>query len=178
MGFMRALACWLAVATLVLGTPSPAHALDVLPPTYRAQASCVGRLAPAITAGLETRILLGSVPLPRPGHGPVHATARNWMISLAAGGGITFAKPRGDVFTPTAFAQAGVLRRLAGDLEPRVGLVAVGWVRPEALGPAVRFEAKDAFGAQAGWLFIRRGRDGAFLSVDVSIPLIRDILRK
>jgi hypothetical protein len=175
---MRTLACSLAVAVLLLGAPRPGLSLDILPPTYRAQVSCVGRLAPAFTVGLETRIPLGSLPLPRPGGGPVRVTTRNWMISLAAGGGITFAKPRGDVITPTAFAQAGVLRRLSGDLEPRVGLLAVGWVRPEALGPAVRFEAKDAFGAQAGWLFIRRGRDGLLLSVDVSLALIRDIFRK
>lgn len=174
---MRALVGLLAVASMVLGAPRPALSLDVLPPTYRAQVSCVGRLAPAVTAGFERRMLLGSVPLPRPGGGPVRATARNWMISFAAGGGITFAKPRGDAITPTAFAQAGVLRRLGGELAPRVGLVAVGWVRPEAIGPAVRFEAMDLFGAQVGWQFIRRSRNGLALSVDVSFGLIRDLFR-
>ena len=175
---MRALARSLAVAVLVLGTPRSALSLDILPPSYRAQVSCVGRLAPAITAGMELRIPLGSLPMPRPGGGPVRTTTRNWMISLAGGGGVTFAKPRGDVIAPTAFAQAGVLRRLRGNIEPRVGLLAVGWVRPEALGPAVRFEAKDVFGAQAGWLFFRRGHDGLLVSVDVSFALIRDICRK
>lgn len=175
---MRVLACSLAVAVFVLGTPRPALGLDILPPTYRAQVSCVGRLAPAITAGFERRIPLGSLPLPQPGSGGLDVTARDWFISFGAGGGITFAKPRGDAITPTAFAQVGVLRRLSGSLEPRVGLVAVGWVRPEALGPAVRFEVEDNFGAQAGWMFIRRGRDGMFLSVDASFAVIRDILRK
>ena len=169
----------LAAATLILAVPGTCVGLDLLPPIPRTQLSFVTKLRPAITAGVETKIPLGATASAPPAEGgPVRRHVRDWELALAGGGGVTFARPRGNAITPTAFAEAGLMRRLPGGMEARAGLVAVGWLRPEAIGPAVRFEAADAFGAQLGWLLVRDRADGVVLSLDCSIALIRDLLTR
>jgi hypothetical protein len=168
----------LLIATLLFAAAPRACPGAPLPATPRAALSFTGVARPAFTAEMETKILLGAPP-PLPGHrsgGATEFKSRDWMLELALGPGITFAKLREDHMALTATARVGLMKRLSGGLDKRFGAVLVGWANPEAIGPALRLEAEHAFGVQAGWLFIGSHGDGAMVSLDVSFALIEDIL--
>jgi hypothetical protein len=172
----------LPIAAALLAAAPGAGFGGALPADPRAALSFVGVLRPSFTADMETRIPLGSAPPasfpgrragagPRPEH-----VVRDWMVTLAIGPGFTFAKPDGQVVALTATARAGLMKRLSGEMQKRVAVVLVGWVNPEAVGPAVRFEAAGNLGVQAGWLFVGNHADGALVSIDATFALIGDIL--
>ena len=178
---MRPVRCLLIAATLLAAAPTAGRGAPV-PPIPRAAMSFVGALRPAFTAEMETLIPLGSGPpasFPRRRVGgapmPEHKVG-DWMVTLAIGPGFTFAKPDGELLALTATARAGLLRRLSGGMQKRAGVVVVGWVNPEAAGPAVRFEAAENLGVQAGWLFVGNHADGALVSIDATFAFIGDLL--
>ncbi|MEJ7811001.1 MAG: hypothetical protein WKG32_11380 [Gemmatimonadaceae bacterium] len=179
----RSIVTWSAavVAGLCASVAAPVAAPAAAAQSLRAEVAFVDTWRPAMLLSYEVRTPIGREP-PLPGDteegGPVFAVVRDYFVSAMLGAGITIARvDRSDV-SGTAIGQLGVLRRLHGSLEPRVGLYAVGIVRPEAAGPLLRFEAKDAFGAQLGWVwFSGSSRKGLIGAVDVSLALVRDLIR-
>lgn len=169
---MRLLAC--GVASVVCLTSSPAGAQS-----WRAELAFLDTWRPAVAVAYEWRTPIGGEPpLPDPtSPGPIFADVRDWLFSAMAGGGVTFARVDGDNVSPTLLAQLGVLRRLEGALEPRLGLFLFGGLRPEVLGPMVRFEAKDVIGLQAGWVWFDEGGRGIAFSADVTLALLDDLRR-
>ncbi|MDQ3698851.1 MAG: hypothetical protein M3373_12650 [Gemmatimonadota bacterium] len=149
--------------------------------SWRLSGAFLDTWRPALVAAYEWRVPIGRGEPPLPGPetpGPIFADVRDWLLSAQAGGGVTFARVGNADVSPTAMAQLGVLRRLSGALEPRVGVYAFGAVRPVAIGPVVRFEARSAFGAQVGWIWLSRGGgNGPLVTADVTFALLRDLVR-
>ena len=147
--------------------------------SWRAELAFLDTWRPAVAVAYEWRTPIGDdPPLPDPANpGPIFADVRNWLFSAMAGGGVTFARVDDHNVSPTLLAQLGVLRRLDGKLEPRLGLLLFGGLRPEVLGPMVRFEAKDVVGLQAGWVWFDEGGSGFAFSADVALALLDDLRR-
>jgi hypothetical protein len=145
--------------------------------SWRGELAFLDTWRPAVAVAYEWRTPIGGdPPLPGPdAPGPIFAEVRDWQFTAMAGGGITFARVDDESFSPTALAQVGVLRRLDGGLEPRVGLLLFGGVQPDVLGPMLRFEAKDVVGLQAGWVWFRRGKSGLAVTADVALALLGDL---
>lgn len=74
-----------------------------------------------------------------------------------------------------AFAQLGISRRNDSPTFTTTALVAQASLAPRAIGPAARVEVMHNIGLQAGWLFIRDGGSGLFLSVDFMRDLFCDL---
>jgi hypothetical protein len=145
--------------------------------SWRAELAFLDTWRPGVAVAYEWRTPIGGdPPLPDPeAPGPIFADVRDWLFTVMAGGGITFARVDDESISPTALAQAGVLRRLDGGFEPRVGLLLFGGVQPDVLGPMLRFEAKDVIGLQAGWVWFGAGESGLAVTVDVAIALLSDL---
>lgn len=74
-----------------------------------------------------------------------------------------------------AYAQLGIARRNDSPTFTTTALVAQAALAPRAYGPAARVEIMHNIGVQAGWLFIRDGGNGLFLSVDFMRGLFCDL---
>ena len=158
------------LASVIAATPISAQW------SWRAQLAFEDSWRPAALAVAEWRSG-GAPPLPDPSSpGPIFATVHDWLLTATAGAGVTVARVGNHDVSPTALAKLGVLRRLGGDLQPRVGLLALGTVHPGAAGPIARFEVRDVAGLEAGWVWFTSGhRNGVVVMLDVSLALIRDL---
>ena len=147
----RGLARTLALAAgcaLALVAPAPAAAQY----SARLQAPWVKDHVAGVLIGLETREPIGSVP-PRPAEGPRVLETRDWMFTGMAGVGFNFDPPPDHDYWLLLQAHAGLLYRLDGPLEPRVGAVLALYLPAGVAGPAARLELMDVAVVQAGWMF-------------------------
>jgi hypothetical protein len=100
---------------------------------------------------------------------------RPWLLTGRAGIGVTSVRQGDPVFSPTAIAELGVLRRFGGGLSPSAGLLALGSLHPELAGPVARFEIKRLAGVEAGWVWLAGGGGALLVAVDVSTALLCDL---
>lgn len=151
---------------------SAGHAVPVAAQaSWRIQAAWVDDAVLGTLVGWEVRQPIGSVP-PRPAEGPRIIATRNWMLTGMVGAGINFNGPRSRGVEGLIYGHAGVLRRLGGGLEPRVGVVATGYGPAGVFGPAARIELLDVAVVQAGWLF----EGGLMVGVEVAGEFVCDLV--
>ena len=136
-----------------------------------------GEVAGALV-GVEGRRPIGpepEIPLPGvPGAGPVEVGTRDWMLTGMVGAGANFRPADGGVDLLLQ-AHMGVLRRTGSELVSRAGLVVVGYLPAEAIGPAARVGAfSGAVELQAGALRAGGGWRG-HIALDVSGRFICDL---
>ena len=155
-----------AVLGLALATAEPADAQWSL----RAQGVWVKDHVAGFVIGGEVREPLGAVP-PQPAEGPRVIATRDWMLTGMAGIGLNF-NPPPDHDTPLLLqAHGGFMYRLAGNLEPRVGVVAALYMPAGVAGPAIRGEVMDVAVVQAGWMFDA----GLHVALEVAARFLQDL---
>ena len=166
-------ACILALLLACAGAPAAAQRHPLVPV---AQLGFVGDLAPALTGGVRWSY----TPTPRPVRDPATGTFRpvvvRWYAQALATAGVTFAG--GDPVGFTAVGSAGVLRPIGAGPIAGAGLVAVGSLGPDAVGPAVRLDTSfHALGVQAGVLWFAEGDSPrAAVTVDVAVSFVCDLV--
>ena len=141
----------LALAAGLALAPSAARPVEAQY-SGRLQAPWVKDHVAGILIGLETREPIGGVP-DQPAEGPRVIETRDWMFTGMAGIGLNFDPPPDHDYPLLLQAHAGVLYRLDGGLEPRVGAVLVLYLPAGVAGPAARLEVMDVAAVQAGWMF-------------------------
>ena len=139
--------------------------------SIRLQAPWVHDHVAGVVIGLETREPIGRVP-PQPAEGPRIIATRDWMFTGMGAVGVNFDSSPDDRSHVLIQAHAGVLRRLSGDLEPRVGVVGVLFLPVGLVGPAARVELMDVAVVQAGWMFDA----GAHIALEVAARFVCDLV--
>ena len=134
------------VAALAWASPAVAQT------SWRIQTAWVNDHVLGAVVGLEARRPIGRVP-PRPATGPRVMATRDWMLTGMVAGGVNLDGPGPSGVEALVYAHAGVLRRLGGGLEPRVGVVGAAYIPAGSVGPAARVELLDVAGVQVGWMF-------------------------
>ena len=80
----------------------------------------------------------------------------------------------GDIDSPLLVGHLGLVRRTNWTAIDRAGVMVTGLTSPGGVGPTLRLEMLNGnVGVQPGWVWLD-GRNGPFLSIDISIPLIWD----
>ena len=138
--------------------------------SIRIQSAWVHDHVIGVMVGGEARKPIGSVP-PRTGNGP-RVIERNWMLTGMISGGINFNGPGAKGVGPLVYAHGGVLRRLGGGLEPRVGVVGAAYLPAGSVGPAVRADLMDVAAVQVGWMF----DSGPAISIEVVGRFVCDLV--
>jgi hypothetical protein len=173
----RPIVAMVALTAVVLGF-SAVPATPAAAQSVRVQVPWVAGEVAGMLAGVEGRLPLGpepEIPLPTPGGGPVEVPTRDWMLTGMAGAGANFRPSDGGVELLLQ-AHVGVLRRTGSDLVSRAGVVVVGYLLPEAIGPAAHINAfAGAVGLQAGALRQGGGWRG-HIALDVSGRFICDLV--
>ena len=164
--------CLLALLLVCARTPAAAQRHPWVPV---AQLGFVGDWAPALTGGVRWTY----APTPRPvrdENGMFRPVVVRWYAQALATAGVTFAD--GDPVGFTAVGSAGVLRPIGAGPIAGAGVVAVGSLGPDALGPAVRLDTSfHALGVQAGVLWFAEGDSPrAAVTVDVAMSLVCDLV--
>lgn len=169
---MRTASLLVLLLAWAAATPAAAQRHPLVPV---AQLGFVGDRAPALTGGVRWTY----TPTPRPVRDPATGMFRpvvvRWYAQALATAGVTFAG--GDPVGFTAVGSAGVLRPIAAGPVAGAGLVAVGSLGPDALGPAVRVETSfRALGLQAGALWFEGGGGPrAVVTADVTVSFVCDL---
>lgn len=162
----RRLALGAAILAATAGTASAARAQE----SWRIQAAWADDHVLGAVVGYEIRQPLGRLP-PQPAEGPRVVATRNWMVTGMVAGGVNLDGPGSRGVEGLIYAHLGVLRRLGGGLEPRVGVVGV-FLGPAGIGgPAGRLELMDVAAVQAGWMV----GDGAYVAVEVAGGFVCDL---
>ena len=163
-----ALLCALSCAAV---TPAVAQS----PLTPLAQLGFLGAFEPAITGG--ARWTYSPTPQPRrdPQTGMFLPVSARWYLTALGTAGVTFAE--GDPVGFTAVASAGVLRPIATGMISGAGLMALGSLHPNGVGPSVRVETSfRALGAQAGLLWLAdHDTPRAAVTIDVTTAFVCDL---
>jgi hypothetical protein len=118
-----------------------------------------------------------SAPRPTPPGPALTATlhVRNWFLHTSVPGALN----TNDIDSPDRHGQVGVVRRVHLGPFDRAGLLVVGSLGPNGLGPALRLEALNGVvGIQPGWMWLDGDRHGPTLAVDISFALIGDVFRR
>ena len=139
--------------------------------SVRLQAPWVNGHVAGVLIGLEVREPIGRVP-PPPEPGPRVIATRDWTLTGMLGAGVNLNPPPDHDFPGLFQLHGGVMRRLSGDLEPRVGLVGVFYLPAGAVGPAARVELQDVAVVQAGWLIDA----GLHVALEVAARFVCDLV--
>ena len=167
---MRRVRCWIValfVALGGLGTARPVAAQA----SWRIQTVWVDDAVLGAVVGLEVRQPIGAVP-PQPVDGPRILATRDWMVTGMVGVGLNFNGPGTRDMEGLLNGHLGILRRLGGDLEPRVGVVLFGYAPAGATGLAGRAEVMDVAVLTAGMSF----DGGLMVGVEVVGRFLMDIV--
>ncbi len=174
---MRRVFC---VAVFLLARIPTVSLAQSTPPQPIVQLGFIDDWRPAITGGIRWTY----TPLPRPSRdsatGMIRTLKPGWSLQTLASGGITFARPHGDVVAPTLLLQVGGLAPRSTGVLAGWGPTLLGSVNPHAIGPAIRGElAFHALGFHVGMLWFRHVK-GPRLAVtaDVLFATIEDIFKK
>lgn len=142
--------------------------------TARLQAARLDNVATVVTVQLEVRGSGGGTAgLPAPGE-TVERDVR-WLIATGMlGVGASFASGGHDANGLTATGHLGLLTRTPLFID-RVGVLATGFARPLAAGPALRLETGRLAGLQVGGLWYEDRLGFRWLaSLDLSLTLLTD----
>ena len=144
------------------------------PLTPIAQLGFIGDLAPALTAGARWTYTPTPEPRRDPNTGMFLPVSATWSFETLATAGVTFAE--GDPVGLTAIGSAGFLRPIGTGSISGVGLMALGSLNPNGIGPSVRVESSfRALGLQAGVLWLDERSPRAAVTVDVTAAFICDL---
>lgn len=160
---------WAVGSGLALAAAEPATAQY----SPRLQLPWVHDHVAGVLVGLELRDPIGSLP-PQPAEGPRVIATRDWMVTAMAGIGANLNPPPDHDSHMLFQGHIGVMRRLSGDMEPRLGLVAVGYFPAQVGGPAARLELMDVAVIQAGWMI----DSGLHVGVEAAARFLLDLAGK
>jgi hypothetical protein len=166
----------MSARVLLAGALALAPAAAAAQLSARAAISMVGEWRPSVALAVDARKPLGAEPDLPTGEGPVEANVRPWIAVGRVFAGVTFAHAAGDTPSATGGLEAGLLYRLSPG--QRLGVLAVGELRPDAVGAVARYEPLVPVGAQLGWVYLTDAKRHALTGgVDVSLSLLRDLFR-
>jgi hypothetical protein len=146
------------------------------PLTPVAQLGFMGAFEPAVTGGARWSYTPTPQPRRNPRTGMSDPVSASWSFEALATAGVSFAE--GDPVGFTAIGSAGVLRPIGTGTLSGVGLMALGSLSPNGIGPAVRVETSfRALGAQAGLLWLEhRSGPRAAVTIDVEVAFVCDLI--
>ncbi len=129
-----------------------------------------GRWAPDVpTAGVVWQLSLATTKVTRDAQGE-HVAAPSLFLHASALAGVNlFSSPHA-----VGLGALGLVARRQWPAVTSAGVVAVGAIPQQRLGPALRVELFDLLGLQAGALF-HAGRAYAFVSIDAMSGLLGDV---
>jgi hypothetical protein len=168
----RCRAAVLVAGAVLLAAPS-LHAVET---TWRLHAGLPAQWEPTFGIAFVMRVPIGAPPEPTPSaSGPQTLRVRNWFVHTMAAASLN----SGDLDTPTAFGEVGIVHRATLGPFDRAGLMMVGKLKEKGIGPALRLEALNGLVAvQPGWMWLEGHRNGPSLTIDISLSLPIDIFRR
>jgi len=144
--------------------------------TLTLQAARLDGAATTTTLGVGWTVPLGEPALPGPGEVSEEAVS-DWLLSLGAGAGASWAGARGDGDAFTVNGHADVLWR-TGSLVERVGAGVYGNLDPLALGPEVRARLA-VIDVRAGGLWMEHALGLRwFAGLDLSLQFLLDVFAR
>ena len=163
---VAAIAATAAALALIAAEPAAAQ----LRP--RVQAAWVNEHVAGFVVGLATRQPIGVVMPPPEGQPRFGISSGTWWVTGMAGLGVNFDPPPDHDTRWLIQAHGGFMRLLQEGRTAGLGLVAVLYMPAGVAGPAARFELRDLFAVQAGWMFDA----GLHFAVDADVGRLLELV--